>query len=361
MVNASGGKSKSTSRTYQFDPTQPERALQGVNMKIVREQFGQLLDQQAFQEQAFSLLDPFVSQLMEEQGIQADLFTPEERRQQLLDQYESQQQLAASQDELLQLELERIRQGPEATPEQRELINQATEAQIARGESDIEAFGQRTLSQITQELAPIQDRAFALGGELARQQGQLVSGLRGAQAQAELNFPLAANAQQAALSQFQQQLGQSSQQFQQQLRQQAGVNRQNLFGQIGQLGLGLLQAGQPSADLQQAFKPALGQQSESRSVQGGGGIMSSSRALKKNYRKIDANEILERLLSIPVERWEYLYPDRDTQGDHIGPYSEDFQMAFEIGDGQTINYIDAIGVLIASVQALSKRVEELSK
>jgi hypothetical protein len=83
--------------------------------------------------------------------------------------------------------------------------------------------------------------------------------------------------------------------------------------------------------------------------------------LKKNYRKIDANEILERLLSIPVEKWEYLYPDRDTQGDHIGPYAEDFQMSFQVGDGKTINYMDAIGVLIASVQALSKRVEELLK
>src|SRR5438093_22373 len=44
---------------------------------------------------------------------------------------------------------------------------------------------------------------------------------------------------------------------------------------------------------------------------------------------------------------------------HIGPYAEDFQAAFGVGDGVTINPIDAIGVCLAAIKALSKRVEEL--
>ena len=44
---------------------------------------------------------------------------------------------------------------------------------------------------------------------------------------------------------------------------------------------------------------------------------------------------------------------------HIGPYAEDFQAAFGVGDGATINPIDAIGVCLAVIWALSQRVEDL--
>jgi hypothetical protein len=366
-------RSVARSGTFQFDFTDLEDLLAGLNIDVIRSQIESINQQLEFQRQAFQTAQPALEALTQEQDLRAGLFTEEERRAQLLEQHERQQRSAAAQDELLERQLNLIRQGPGATPEQQRLINESTEAQIRRGEEDILGFGREALGLITQEVAPsrglrpsdtpIQDRAFRLGGELARQQGQLVSNLRGGQALAELNFPLAAQAQQAGISQFQQGLAQSQQQFQQQLQQQAIANRLNLFGQVGQLGLGSIGAQQPFANLQQAFKPQLGQTaqtittSKGKSTSASGGI--SSRDLKHDMRPIDEQQILERLLSLPIEMWQYKFPSRGEHGDHIGTYAEAFQEAFEIGDGTTINYLDAIGVLMASVQALSSRVKEL--
>lgn len=261
-------KQESRSETFQFGFTDLEELLQGINLETLQSQIASINEQFQFQQEAFEAARGAFGELTAEQQLQAELFTPEERRAQAISEQERRQRFGEAQDELLQRQLEQIRAGPGATPEQQRLINEATEAQIRRGEEDILGFGREALGLITQELAPsrglrptdtpIQDRAFKVGGELARQQGRLVSDLRGAQAAAELNFPLAAGAQQAGLTQFQQQLGQAGQQFNQQLQQQAFQNRLNLFGQAGQLGLGLIGGTQPAVNLQQAFRPQLG-------------------------------------------------------------------------------------------------------
>ena len=67
--------------------------------------------------------------------------------------------------------------------------------------------------------------------------------------------------------------------------------------------------------------------------------------------------VLEKLVSIPVEEWNYIHEEDAIK--HYGPYAEDFQRAFGIGDGETINYMDAIGVLVASVKALNDRIDYL--
>jgi len=358
-MTASGGLSQSTSssksKTFQFDFTDLEQELQGVNMEIVMQGIASLANQYGFQEAAYSLMPELISQL-NTQFKQ----TPE--------QLARQEAFGSAQDELLQIEMDRIRSGGAATEEQKRLINESTEAQIDRGSSDIAAFGQQQLDIIKDQLAPsrglrpsdtpIQDRGFLLGGELARQQGNLVSDLRGQQAQAELNFPLAANQANASLSQFQQQLGESAGQFQSQLQQQAFSNRLNLFGQIGQAGLGLVGSTQPFSQLQETFRPQLGTESSSKarsnSANFSGGI--SSRAIKTNLRPVDDNEILERLVAIPVKRWVYVTSDTE---DHIGTFAEDFAENFGVGNGITINYLDAIGVLMSGVKALARRVEEL--
>lgn len=265
----SSSSSESSSTSFQFGFTELEQLLQGVNMEIVRQQLGALAMQFGFQDQALSLVPELRDQLAE--GMKT---SPE---QQAL----NEKQISA-QSEMLDRELERIRRGPGASDEQKRLINESTEAQIARGRSDIEAFGRDQLDIITQELAPsrglrpsdspIQDRGFKLGGELTRQYGSLVSDLRGQQAQAELNFPLAANESQSGLNQFQQQLAQSAGNFQSQLGQQAFSNRLSLFGQVGQMGLGLIGSAQPQAQLQETFRPQLGTETTSKSK-------SSSRSL----------------------------------------------------------------------------------
>ena len=304
-----GSKSTSESGARQFGFTELEEELQGINLDLVKKQVEQIVKQIQFQDKAFQVLEPAQIQALQDQETALNLFSPEEERQRALDQTARQDRFASAEDELLRKQLDLVRQGPGATDEQRALINQATEAQLARGESDILNFSQRALEQISQELAPasglrptdtpIQDRAFRVGEEAARQQGSLVSELRGQQAQAELNFPIAANQSAAQIGQFQQNLARSSTDFAQQLQQQAFQNRLNLFGQTGQAGLGLIGSTQPQAQLQETFRPQIAATSESQTKSGG----VSSSAKKHHKSGIDRQEILAAMETLPVERW----------------------------------------------------------
>jgi len=360
----SGSKSTSSSKSVQFGFTELEELLQGINLDIVRQQFDSILKQVEFQSRAFDTADPAFDSELTNQRIQRDLFTPEEQRERLLKQFEQQDRISGTQDELLQRQLDLIRQGPGATDEQRELINQSTQASLARGESDILDFSRRAIEQVREELAPsrglrptdtpIQDRGFSVAEEATRQQGQLATALRGQQAEAELNFPLQANAQQAALAQFQQQLGTGADAFTQNLNQQAFQNRLALTGQTGQLGLGLTANAQPQAGLQETFRPQLNQTAKGQTKSGG----VCSRVLKFDKAPLNYKGILEALLKVPVESWRYVAELGDHQR-HVGPYAEDFKEAFNLGDGQSIEYMDAIGVLMASVHALADRVNQL--
>ena len=197
---------------------------------------------------------PALQQLTQQQQIRGGLFTPEEQEARVRQQQEFEDQLAPIQQELLQRELDRIRQGPGATAEQRGLIEQATQAAIASGEADISEFRRQGLEQIREEFAPasglrpgdtpVVERGLQLGREAARQQGQLVRGLRGQQAQQLLQFPLQAGAAAQQQSIGAQGLGQAAQQFQTQLRQQAFQNQLRLSGQATQASLGGLQVAQ---------------------------------------------------------------------------------------------------------------------
>ncbi len=85
----------------------------------------------------------------------------------------------------------------------------------------------------------------------------------------------------------------------------------------------------------------------------------SSRQLKTIGKRIDAAAVLSGVASLAVERWRYKPETGLAQQTHIGPYAEDFQKAFGVGDGVTINAIDAIGVCLAAIKALSEKVETL--
>ena len=67
---------------------------------------------------------------------------------------------------------------------------------------------------------------------------------------------------------------------------------------------------------------------------------------------------LDKLVSMPVERWKYKDGISDG-GEHIGPYAEDFKERFGVGDGKTINMLDMMGVLMRSVQELAQEVRSL--
>lgn len=89
-------------------------------------------------------------------------------------------------------------------------------------------------------------------------------------------------------------------------------------------------------------------------------IAACSKGWKEGKAPVDYQKVLELMEQLPVELWRYKTDAVDggaTQ--HIGPYAEDFHALFGMGDGKTIQVIDAIGVLMASVKALAARVKEL--
>ena len=89
----------------------------------------------------------------------------------------------------------------------------------------------------------------------------------------------------------------------------------------------------------------------------GGG--QSSRQLKIAGEGIDAGAILGSVAGLAVERWRYKPETGLEQRTHIGLYAEDFRAAFGVGDGVMISSIDAIGVCLAAIKALSAKVESV--
>lgn len=96
------------------------------------------------------------------------------------------------------------------------------------------------------------------------------------------------------------------------------------------------------------------------SLIGGGATMagmmySSSREFKEDKRP--AEYVLEKVKSLPVERWNYKVGRGDGK-EHIGPYAEDWAERFG-GSGKEISVVDSIGVLLKAVQELAAKVDEL--
>jgi hypothetical protein len=85
----------------------------------------------------------------------------------------------------------------------------------------------------------------------------------------------------------------------------------------------------------------------------------SSRSLKNADGSIDTGALLAAVAALPIAAWH----DKTDTGrgvqPHVGPFAGDFQAAFGVGDGVTINPTDAIGVCLTAIQALSQKIESL--
>ena len=83
----------------------------------------------------------------------------------------------------------------------------------------------------------------------------------------------------------------------------------------------------------------------------------SDKAMKDNIRPVDVREVLNRLSSVPISRWNYKAQDPEIE--HIGPMAQDFYAAFGLGiDDKHINTIDPDGVALAAIQGLYELVKE---
>lgn len=92
-------------------------------------------------------------------------------------------------------------------------------------------------------------------------------------------------------------------------------------------------------------------------------LKGSSKDIKEDKEPIDGVLVLERLESLPVERWRYKAGEGDG-GAHIGPYAEDVQAQFgnaAAPGGEMIDLMTMQGIALAGIKELAKRVKRMEQ
>ncbi|HEX9046759.1 MAG TPA: tail fiber domain-containing protein [Verrucomicrobiae bacterium] len=93
-------------------------------------------------------------------------------------------------------------------------------------------------------------------------------------------------------------------------------------------------------------------------VTANGVLLTSDRNAKENFKSLDAQTVLAKVLSLPVTEWNYKSDDAEQK--HIGPMAQDFQAAFGLngGDDKHISVVDESGVALAAIQGLNEKLQE---
>jgi Chaperone of endosialidase len=116
--------------------------------------------------------------------------------------------------------------------------------------------------------------------------------------------------------------------------------------------------GRQTSPANQAFKVGSGAGNGNGAYLTDGGVWTntSDRNLKDDIVVLEPQDILEKLMTVPLSRWKY----KGTNEYHIGPMAQDFYDSFRVGlDNTSISTIDPAGVALACIQALKKENEEL--
>jgi hypothetical protein len=71
-----------------------------------------------------------------------------------------------------------------------------------------------------------------------------------------------------------------------------------------------------------------------------------------------ASDVLARVVAMPISTWTYGFDDPSVK--HLGPMAQDFAASFGLGSSdKVIHPVDGIGVALASIQALHRRITDL--
>ena len=82
----------------------------------------------------------------------------------------------------------------------------------------------------------------------------------------------------------------------------------------------------------------------------------SDRNAKDEIKPVDAKEVLDKVVNLPVATWKY---KTEPGARHMGPMAQDLYAAFGLGDSdKSITTIDADGVALAAIQGLNQRLQE---
>lgn len=86
----------------------------------------------------------------------------------------------------------------------------------------------------------------------------------------------------------------------------------------------------------------------------------SDRNKKENFAQANTQEVLEKVVALPLASWNYKTQDASIR--HLGPTAQDFRAAFGLGENdRTITTVDADGVALAAIQGLNRKLEEQLK
>lgn len=89
-------------------------------------------------------------------------------------------------------------------------------------------------------------------------------------------------------------------------------------------------------------------------------VQTSDRNAKENFEPVNALEVLDRVVALPIACWNYKSQSPTIR--HIGPTAQDFRAAFGVGESETgISTVDANGVALAAIQGLNQKLEARSQ
>jgi len=361
MTVAGGGASKQQSSQKLAKLTGSEKKFAAINLEASKASLQAFLGQAQFQRLQQGLASGSISELGDVEDFLSAI-------------------PASERAELSEAEFGRARQGVDLlgtlagqeqarieggiptglTPEQDQRIGAAETAAIEAGLNDIRSSSSDQLGILREELAPglglrstdspILDRGGLIAREGIRASQNLVSNVRAQGAQQRLQLPQ--QERQLGLSErgFSAGLGQAAASTAEAFRQRAFENRLALTGQAGSQGLGLASSFNTVA-AQAAQRPDVLTQSTGKSKN----AEISSIKFKNLFGPMQTQAILAAVRALALHEWRY----KGHTTDHVGPTAEDFQASFKVGDGESIAFIDAIGVLFGAVKELAAEVSEL--
>ncbi len=89
---------------------------------------------------------------------------------------------------------------------------------------------------------------------------------------------------------------------------------------------------------------------------GGVWTNTSDENLKENFVTLDSQEILDKIVQLDVEQWNYIAEDDNIT--HIGPTAQQFYQLFGLGgDNTRISTIDPAGIALLGIQGLKGQVD----
>ena len=86
-------------------------------------------------------------------------------------------------------------------------------------------------------------------------------------------------------------------------------------------------------------------------------VNASDRNLKQNFASVNAAEVLQKIVALPIQSWSYKAQPDET---HIGPVAQDFHAVFGLNgaDDRHIATVDENGVALAAIQGLNQKLEQ---